>query len=418
MFEWFWNTVSFDMLPTFPMVLTLKGFIGTIILCFVPSYIVYSKQGISRKQIYVMSSIVFLLTYSVFFVSLSNFFFDRAKMTVLVKTLLAMLYVWSVLDPSGVNRKNIKARDFASSSFFERWLGNPLGSFFFHLFYGFFKILPLPIASAIGGVLGRFLGLFMSSKNKIVDSGLKIAFPKKSEEAKKKIKSGMWDMMGRYITEAPHIRSYYKNIGDYVEVEGEEILKNLKDKNQNFITFISHSGSMGIINTIFKKYNIFMNIVYRSPNNYLVDNITKKTFGYTLGNVNLLPKGKQASRDMLRVLQKNGCVSITPDQRQDRGLDLKFFGAKAPTAPGVAKLARHYGCPVIPVQLIRTKGFRHKIVIHKPFEVKKTKDVDADLKKGMQQVNDHIESWVEQNPEQWFWVHRRWSKKQEKKGSK
>jgi len=66
----------------------------------------------------------------------------------------------------------------------------------------FFRILPFNIVSSLGAVLFKLIGP-MTNKNKIVRTGLKIAFPEKSEKEINNLVLRQWDNIGRTFAEFP-----------------------------------------------------------------------------------------------------------------------------------------------------------------------------------------------------------------------
>ena len=85
-----------------------------------------------------------------------------------------------------------------------------------------------------------------------------------------------------------------------------------------------------------------------------------------------------------------------------------FFGRPAMTTPAFAQLALRLGLPVVPIRFERLGGPRFRVTVEPPVEIAATGDRATDVATLVQAVNDHIEAWVRDKPEQWFWVHRRW----------
>jgi KDO2-lipid IV(A) lauroyltransferase len=49
------------------------------------------------------------------------------------------------------------------------------------------------------------------------------------------------------------------------------------------------------------------------------------------------------------------------------------------------------------------------LTISPPLELRETGDRDADVRALMIRINALVEEWVRARPEQWLWLHRRWS---------
>ena len=80
----------------------------------------------------------------------------------------------------------------------------PLQAVFVALIYGFFRLLPVSIASAIGSLVGRTIGPRLSI-TKRARRNLTTVFPEKSAAGIQAIIIGMWDNLGRTAAEYPHV---------------------------------------------------------------------------------------------------------------------------------------------------------------------------------------------------------------------
>ncbi|MDY0009027.1 MAG: hypothetical protein RBS08_04915, partial [Bdellovibrionales bacterium] len=74
-----------------------------------------------------------------------------------------------------------------------------------YIIYGFFRILPLDVASDTGGWILSRLGPRMGASRTALRN-LELAFPEKTETERAEIMRGMWNNLGRVIAEYPHLR--------------------------------------------------------------------------------------------------------------------------------------------------------------------------------------------------------------------
>ena len=72
----------------------------------------------------------------------------------------------------------------AKRKWFERFIKDPLVGFIVIFLWYAFKILPLDVASAVGGLLGRSFKYIMPKKQKIALYNLHKCFPEKSDKSK------------------------------------------------------------------------------------------------------------------------------------------------------------------------------------------------------------------------------------------
>ena len=118
----------------------------------------------------------------------------------------------------------------------------------------------------------------------------------------------------------------------------------------------------------------------------------------------LIPR--HAAKLVLRRLRDGHIVWYAPDQNTQRkkSVFVRFFGHLASTTPATHKLARLTGAKVVPFMAARKpSGSGYRLIIEPALEDFPTDDVITDT----QRVNDIIERWVREYPEQYLWIHRR-----------
>ncbi|RTZ91349.1 MAG: hypothetical protein DSY91_05155 [Deltaproteobacteria bacterium] len=120
-----------------------------------------------------------------------------------------------------------------------------------------------------------------------------------------------------------------------------------------------------------------------------------------------------AAKAMLRLLRKNNMVGILADQRarQRDAVTINFFGHPAPTLATPAFFALKTGAAVIPVSH-RRDGNVHHITAHPAFEITETGDMKEDIVVNTQRFHQFLEDEIRKDPAQWFWIHRRWQRRE------
>jgi len=285
----------------------------------------------------------------------------------------------------------------------KKWASHPLQAIFGYLFYLFIKSIPLKTASKLGVKLGRFCAKLNMPVNRKALANIKMCFPNKTNNECQKILSKSWSVFLRFVFEIPKLKTIYKNPDKYVSIEGLDNLK--KMSGQPMIAMFAHYGSISIVPIPFHKLGIKCSVIFRFPNNRLMSWFFFKMIA-SADNLKAIPKGDQGNRSSIKTLKRKETLIIAVDQRFEGfgSLKLKFFGFDAPTAPGPVKLSKSFDAPIVPIQVIQQKGLKYKVIIHKPFIPNSTDEADT------QKINDIVEEWVKQYPEQWFWLHKRWKR--------
>lgn len=267
------------------------------------------------------------------------------------------------------------------------------------------RALPLDMASAVGGWLGRTFGPRLR-RTRVARSNLRSVFPDKSAAEIETIVRGMWDNLGRVAFEYPHLDRFRFFAGDgRIEVLGIERFDAMRDDGQPGIMFSAHLGNWELLGPAAAARGAPLNLVYRAPNNprlqWLFD--LRRS-----GGARMLPKGADGAKQALKLLKNGAHFAMLVDQKMNDGVPAPFFERNAMTAPALALFAFRFRCPVLPARVERLGGARFRITVLPPMEFEWTGDRHADVLAAMTKVNAVLEQWIRERPEQWLWLHRRW----------
>lgn len=268
-----------------------------------------------------------------------------------------------------------------------------------YLVYGFFRVMPMDMASAVGGKLTRTLGpLFGLSR--VAARNIDLAFPEKTPEEKRQILLGMWENLGRVVGEYPHLR----RIGQRVEVVGREYVAPLQGKGA--VLYGAHLANWEVCPVMARDVGLPLHVVYRKPNNPWVHSLLQYARGGAAEGQ--IRKGTNGARDVFAVLRADKPVGMLVDQKMSEGIPVPFFGRDAMTAHAMAHFALKRGYPLHALRIERMGGVKFRLTLYPALDTTPTGDLDADALRIMTEVNRQLESWIRERPEQWLWIHRRW----------
>jgi KDO2-lipid IV(A) lauroyltransferase len=273
------------------------------------------------------------------------------------------------------------------------------------------KLFPFSGISAFGGWLLRLIAP-LTNKNHIAKTGLKIAFPDKSEAEIAKILNEQWDNTGRTFAEFPITHRIKAFEDGRVTIKGLDIFKT----NAPAIIVTGHFANWEIMATVLTQSDLPVRITYRKINNPYIDaRVRKQRERY--GTTFLVQKSThKGGRELLEALKNNESVALLNDQKFNTGLSVPFFGQEAMTAQGATRLALKTGRPLLPMAVTRD-GAHFTVTFYEPIELENTGNRETDVLSGVTQVTQFIEDRIREKPAQWFWVHRRWPKPLYKKGT-
>ena len=179
-------------------------------------------------------------------------------------------------------------------SFIRHYFVHPFEAACAFALYGFFSLLPMDVASALGGWLGRTVGPRLSISKRAVRNISK-AFPEKAETEVALIVRQMWDNLARLAAEYPHLGEFdvFATNGR-IEVVGAEYIDQLRDDGLPGIFFSAHIGNWEILSLAATQRGVPLDRVYRAANNRLVEWLYKRGRSAVKGA--LIPKGPGGAR--------------------------------------------------------------------------------------------------------------------------
>lgn len=116
-------------------------------------------------------------------------------------------------------------------------------------------------------------------------------------------------------------------------------------------------------------------------------------------------------RGLLKALGKGEKVGLASDVRLDSGEPLPFFGHPMLTNTVPGRLALRAGCPLIPIRAQRLGPGRFRIHAEAPLDPgPEDQPLEDRVQHLAQQVLGTYERWIQEAPEEWMAMARRWPK--------
>jgi phosphopantetheine--protein transferase-like protein len=118
--------------------------------------------------------------------------------------------------------------------------------------------------------------------------------------------------------------------------------------------------------------------------------------------------------EFIRILEAGEIILYPFDQcalGRD-GIDVEFFGHAAGTFRSLAILARATGAPVLPASTWRGPDGRHVLRFEEPLRPVECDDYNEEIRRNTRLYNAALERMILRHPEQWWWMHRRWRRRQ------
>jgi KDO2-lipid IV(A) lauroyltransferase len=182
-------------------------------------------------------------------------------------------------------------------------------------------------------------------------------------------------------------------------LEGLENLESALQRGKGAIVATAHIGNWeaaGIaLSLLGFKLHVVAGVQFSNSMSEHVKDIKRKL------NINVISP-EEGYRTLFRALHSNEIVVLLVDGDVFvNGLPTNFFSKPAKIPSGAATLSLRTGAPVVPGYIKREGPFRFRVRIDVPIYPKSTGDKAADVEKLTRQVLDKIESYVEENLDQW-----------------
>lgn len=278
---------------------------------------------------------------------------------------------------------------------------------FAYSLWGLFRLLPVDAASWLGGALLRRIGP-LTSAHRVAADNLRRALPDLDDARRRQVLRGMWDNLGRVVGELPHMARICDPASGRLTVSGGEYLDALRDSGKPGILISGHLGNWQLQPFVIAARGLIVHVFYRAPNNPLVDRLFR--VAHSGGGGEMLPKGRDGARRSIELLKNGAVLGMLADQKMNDGIAVPFFGRPAMTVSAPAQLALKYHAVVLPGRMVRLGGARFRMEFEAPMDLPDSGDLHGDVAATMAQVNQRLEDWIREYPEQWLWVHRRWPK--------
>jgi KDO2-lipid IV(A) lauroyltransferase len=115
---------------------------------------------------------------------------------------------------------------------------------------------------------------------------------------------------------------------------------------------------------------------------------------------------------MIQALREGQTLAVLIDQgvRRKESVEVTFLGRKTLATPAVALLALRCRMPVVPLFCVRDSHGKYRLSILPPMVYQRTASLRHDIQAFTQLLMNTLEDAIRDDPEQWFWFHRRWKR--------
>ncbi|MGM0607696.1 MAG: lysophospholipid acyltransferase family protein [Candidatus Muiribacteriota bacterium] len=269
-------------------------------------------------------------------------------------------------------------------------------------FIGFIiGLVPSSILYTVAEVIGFFGFIFWKNRRITGFQNLKKAFPEKNHRELKKILKNVFINLSIIIFEIFKQPYVGRNIDKVFNVKGFHNLKKAYSKNKGVILITSHFGNWELAGSLICKKGFNLDVIQKKQNNLDFDKVLNH---YRQINGMKPIDRKIGLRKGVQALKKGEILALLVDQKAKiGGVEAEFFDHNASTTPLPAKLYQKYKSPIVFMYSKRIGTLKFEVNFYELYQPE-----NEDIMEITQYINNSIENYIRETPEQWLWVHNRW----------
>jgi len=269
--------------------------------------------------------------------------------------------------------------------------------------------LPGSLARAAGAMVARTLLVIMPKLRKTAEFNLQLAFPGWNDAQRQATIRGMTRSLGWMAAEFARMPRYKRqNIEEVIVLDGNENFLEGQRRGKGVLFLTAHIGAWELSSYAHALYGYPLHYMARPLDNAPLDALVNRYRGLS-GNAPIFKN--ESARAILKILKDAGTIGILADQNTmpQEGVFVDFFGTRACTTAGMARVALHTGAAVVPGYAVWDAALKkYRLRFEPPLELVRTGDTERDIAENTQLFAKVTEDIVRKYPEQWVWIHARW----------
>lgn len=270
-------------------------------------------------------------------------------------------------------------------------------------------LLPLPIIALLGYTLGLLFFILFIPRRRIAMLNISRCFPRLSGWKVCLICLQNFAYTGQTLLCAvQNLTMSEKRLRRMVTVTNRESYDQALAEGRNVILLAPHFLGLDMGGYVLSVERPMITM-YQYSKNQCIDGMVKKGRERFDG---IAVERKEPLRNLIKLIRQGKPFYYLPDQDAGRkGVFVPFFGIKASTFPMLGKFTQMTNAVVVPCRVsVKPWGLGYELSLGEAIDNFATGD---DIKDTIR-MNQIIEQMIEQQPEQYFWVHKRFKTRPDK----
>ena len=261
--------------------------------------------------------------------------------------------------------------------------------------------LPLGVVRALGNALGRLLFVAARPRRRIALTNLRLCFPHWTEAERVALARRNFV----YFTQAFLDRSWLWHGDPAVVRQRLRITGAVDDLTREgaVVMFAPHFYGMDAGGSaVMQQIDRPACTIYSTQPNAALDEWMQRG-RQRFGDATLLSR-TEGVKPIVRALREGTMLYLLPDMDlgPHESVFVPFYGVPTATVPSLSRFARLGHARVVPV-ITRLTDFGYEVKVHPAWPDYPTADATADAAL----MNRHLQDYIDEMPEQYYWVHKR-----------
>ena len=261
--------------------------------------------------------------------------------------------------------------------------------------------LPLGVVRALGNALGRLLFVAARPRRRIALTNLRLCFPHWTEAERVALARRNFV----YFTQAFLDRSWLWHGDPAVVRQRLRITGAVDDLTREGAVVMVAPHFYGMDaggSAVMQQFDRPACTIYSTQPNAALDEWMQRG-RQRFGDATLLSR-TEGVKPIVRALREGKMLYLLPDMDlgPHESVFVPFYGVPTATVPSLSRFARLGHARVVPV-ITRLTDFGYEVKVHPAWPDYPTADATADAAL----MNRHLQDYIDEMPEQYYWVHKR-----------
>jgi len=271
-----------------------------------------------------------------------------------------------------------------------------------------FSWTPPAVLSALASILAFLSFDVLRVRRSVILENLRTAFPEWTESRRAQAGRGGCKSFFQTVLEFLAARRYFRNA--QMDVVNKHIMDEALARAGSVYIVCIHMGNWELLcsrgTSYFKPVSILAKDIGKGAGAKWV---TERRFE---NGCFVIPRDGEvpAALQIPKLLKSGNIIGFIVDQHKPGGVRVPLFGKPAFTNSGLLQLYLRHPAPILPAIARRVSANCHEMIFLPEFEVEKPEGArfKETVVHNVARLNRVVEDMIRLNPDQYFWMHRRW----------